>query len=181
MNTSSNTSSATRRNRPAGAGGDGSVVLPGPAFDITATPSGSVLVRVGGTVHQITRFGLEEIAEVPSTAGTPVNGLAARGARSAFAASAGVDEGAGGAVWQVTPGGSRMIADIQAYEFEHDPDVRLGDRWKHQDCEVLPLGDIIASPGPQSNPYELTRVAGDEVLLADAAGNTVLSVRQCSR
>lgn len=204
MNTSSNTSSTTRRNRPAGrrrhlvggaaalasvtvlagvpaagAGGGGSVVLPGPAFDITATPSGSVLVGVGGTVHEITRSGLVEIAEVPSTAGTPVNGLAARGARSAFAASAGVNEGAGGAVWQVTAGGARTIADIQAYELEHDPDVRLGDRWKHPDCEVLPLPDgTIGSPGPQSNPYKLTRVAGDEVLLADAAGNTVLSVRQ---
>ena len=204
MNTSSNTSTTTRPTRPearrrhvvggaaalasaavlaavpaAGAGGDGSVVLPGPAFDITATPSGSVLVGVGGSVQEITRSGLRQIAEVPSTAGTPVNGLAARGARSAFAASAGVNEGAGGAVWQVGPGGSRMIADIQAFERRHDPDVRLGDRWKVAECEAIPLPDgTIGSPGPQSNPYKLARVSGNEVLLADAAGNTVLSVRQ---
>ncbi|MDD9206013.1 ScyD/ScyE family protein, partial [Georgenia sp. 10Sc9-8] len=150
---------------------------PGQAYDITATPSGSVLVGVDDTVHEITRSGLREVGVVPSP--TPVNGLAARGARSAFAASAGVNEGAGAAVWQVNPGGARMIADIQAYEREHDPDVRQGSQWKDPECEVLPLPDgTIGSPGPQSNPYKLTRVSGDEVLLADAAGNTVLSVRQ---
>lgn len=163
----------------AGASQPEEVVLPGPSFDIATTPSGSVMVAVDATVHEITRSGLREIAVVPSTAGTAVNGLAARGARNAFASSAGVNEGAGGAVWTVTPGGARMIADIQAYEFEHDPDVRLGDQWKHPDCEVIPLPDgTIGSPGPQSNPYKLTRVSGDEVLLADAAGNTVLSIRQ---
>lgn len=163
----------------AGASQTQEVVLPGSASDIATTPSGSILVTVDDTVHEITRSGLREIAVVPSTAGTAVNSLAARGARNAFAASAGVNEGAGGAVWQVNPGGARMIADIQAYEFEHDPDVRLGDQWKHPDCEVIPLPDgTIGSAGPQSNPYKLARLSGDEVLLADAAGNTVLSIRQ---
>ena len=36
----------------AGAAGSDEVVLPGPAFDIAATPSGSVLVGVEGTVHE---------------------------------------------------------------------------------------------------------------------------------
>ena len=66
-----------------------------------------------------------------------------------------------------------MVADIEAFETGNDPDANSGPQWKNPACEFNP--DAGFSAGPQSNPYHLGALSESEVLVADGAGNTLLS------
>lgn len=153
---------------------DGAIV-----FDIAAAPGGSILVAdaYAGAIHEIRSDGrIGQLASVPVPNTGPVfpagvNGLAALGRGDFFATTGGGDLAAGAKVWRVSPGGARMIADIEAFENAHDPDAFSGPGWKDQRCEAS--GGYTA--GAQSNPYHLAALNGGEVLIADAAGNTLLS------
>lgn len=157
-----------------------------PVFDIDAAPNGNILVAETvfpavptpgqsiTTVKEIRRTGhggIREIAEIATATGSPINGLETIGSRSFFAASGGLDLAVGAGVWHVTPGGARLVVDVEAFETANDPDATQGPAWKTPACEI-PGG---FSAGPQSNPYHLARLGGGSVLVADAAGNTVLS------
>ncbi|MBW3612368.1 MAG: ScyD/ScyE family protein [Chloroflexi bacterium] len=148
-------------------------------FDIAAAPGGGILVAdaYGGTIHEIRRGTSAPLASVPlpdtGVFPTGVNGLAAIGRGNFFATTGGGDLAAGAKLWRVSPGGARMVADIEAFEAAHDPDAFAGPRWKDQRCEAT--GGFSA--GPQSNPYHLSALSGGEALVADAAGNTLLSAR----
>ena len=117
-----------------------------------------------------------QVAEIPGTLGQPANGLAMVGRSSYFLASGGLDLAAGAGVWHVSRGGARLIGDIEAFETANDPDAFKGPQWKDQACEEDPAQVFTA--GPQSNPYHLTAMTGSTVLVGDAAGNTVLSVKK---
>jgi hypothetical protein len=92
-----------------------------------------------------------------------------------FAASGGPDLAVGAGVWRVSQGRARLIGDIHAFETEFDPDAFEGPRWKDQRCEEDPTQGFTA--GPQSNPYHLVAASGSTALVADAAGNTLLSAK----
>jgi len=147
----------------------------GPAvWDIAAAPDGGILVARNTTILEIRTDGIEEIRTVPTTPGSPVNGIAPVGRASLFATSGGLDLAAGAGVWHVSRGRARLVGDVAAFETDNDPDAFEGPMWKNQACEEDPGQGFSA--GPQSNPYHLTAVDGGTALVADAAGNSLLSV-----
>lgn len=141
------------------------------AFDIEAAPDGSILVAENTTIHRITTDGVVEVAQVPAAEGSGVNGLDARGDDSFLATSAGLDLGVGAGMWHISNGEAEMVADIQAFETENDPDATEGPQWKDLACEAA----AGFTAGPQTNPYHLTSLSNSTALVADAAGNTLLS------
>jgi hypothetical protein len=151
----------------------------GPVLDIDAAPDGSILVAEGATVKRIRGGRVSDVATVPTLPGAPVNGLASVGAGNFFAATGGLDLAMGAAVWRVSHGSARVIADIEAFETAEDPDAFRGTQWKNRLCEEDPAQGFSA--GPQSNPYHLTALSGHEALVADAAGNSVLSAQTNGR
>lgn len=151
----------------------GNYEFAGPVFDIEATPDNTILVAEGTVIKEITLDGVEEFAEVPTVEGSPINGLETIDSEGFFATSGGLDLGAGAGLWLVTEGEAEMVADIEAFEIAQDPDALEGSQWKNQACEDDAAQGFTA--GPQSNPYHLTALSEDTALVADAAGNTLLS------
>ena len=145
----------------------------GPVFDIEATPDGGILVTEGTTIKKISSSGVEEVAEVPTIEGSAINGLKSIDQESFFATSAGLDAAVGAGLWRVTQGEAQMVANIGAFEIAQDPDAFAGPQWKNQACEDDAAQGFTA--GPQTNPYHLTKLSESEALVADAAGNTLLS------
>jgi hypothetical protein len=145
------------------------------AYDIEAAPDGSILVTQNSVIKEIRKGDVQDVVEIPSIPGSPANGLAITGRRSFFATSGGLDLAAGAGVWHVSGGKARLIGDIEAFETDNDPDASAGPQWKDPACEEEPEG---FSAGPQSNPYHLKALSGSTVLVADAAGNTLLSAKK---
>lgn len=149
-------------------------------YDIAATPDGSILAGDLTTIKEIRKGDISVVAEMPTelaeeypgVAGT-VNGLVAAGRGSFFATRIAPDLGLEAAVFHFSRGGWRLVGDIETFEQTRDPDAFSGPMWKNQLCEAVPP----FSAGPQSNPYHLTARTGSEVIVGDAAGNTVLSVK----
>lgn len=150
-----------------------------PVFDIAAAPNGNIIVAetqpIGlpgeTTVWEIRKGGARTLLEIPQpVTGTPINGIEAVGRGNLLVTNGGLDLAAGARLLRVTRGGTKVVADIEAFETQHDPDALVGPQWKTPACEV-PGG---FSAGPQSNPYHLTR-DGATALVADAAGNSVLA------
>jgi len=151
-------------------------------YDLDAAPDGSIVVAEAnsGAVKALRNGEIRQIAEIPvpvTDVPSTVNGIAAIGRGNYFATTGGGDLAQGARLWRVAPGGARMVADIEVFEAAHDPDAFAGPRWKDPGCEAVePF-----SAGPQSNPYHLAALSGDEALIADAAGNTLLSARTDGR
>lgn len=144
-----------------------------PVYDIDAAPDGSILVAEGTTIKEIRRGGVQEVVRIPTVLDSAITGLAAIGRGNFFATSGRLfDQDETADLWRVSRGGARLVADIGEFDTEHDPDAFAGPQWKDQACEVVPpfLG------GAQSDPYHLEALSGGEALVADAAGNTLLSV-----
>lgn len=163
--------------------------LSAPVFDLATTPNGSILAaetvspgteippdgRNTSVVTEITRRGTKEFTTLSTVTGSPINGLETIGRGTFFATSGGLDQAVGAGVWKVTRGKARLIGDVEAFEQNNDPDATKGPTWKDPLCEINPSEGFTA--GPQSNPYHLARRSGNEVLVADAAGNSLLSAR----
>lgn len=145
----------------------------GPVFDIAAPDDGTILVTEGVVVQRITDAGVEPVVVVSTVEGSPVNGLAAFDGDGFLLTSGGLDLALGAGVWRVVDGHASMVTDIEAFEAMHDPDAMAGRNWKHPSCEDDAAQGFTA--GPQSNPYHLTAISEDTALVADAAGNTLLS------
>lgn len=170
---------------------DASYTFEAPVFDIEAAPNGNLLVpetvnpatdppEEGATstsaILEIRQNGdIRQIAEVTTVEGSPVNGLAANGQGNFLVASGGTDLGVGAGLLRVSRGGQRLVGDIEAFERENDPDRFAIDDWKDPAC--APASGPF-TPGPQSNPFRVTPVAGNTALVADAAGNTLLRVKR---
>jgi hypothetical protein len=146
------------------------------AYDLEAAPDGSILVTQNSAVREIRNGRVQDVTAVPSIPGSPANGLAITGRRSFFATSGGLDLAAGAGVWHVSGGTARLVGDIEAFETENDPDAFEGPQWKDPACEEDPAQGFTA--GPQSNPYHLAALSGSTVLVADAAGNALLSAKK---
>lgn len=145
-----------------------------PVFDIATIPDGSVLVAQGSQVYKIKKGQILYVNDVPVLEGQNVNGLATQGAGNIFATTSSPDLALGAAVWRVDPNEVVNLGDIESFETNNDPDAFEGLMWKDQRCEFLPG---VFSAGPQSNPYHLI-AKNQNVFVADAAGNTVLSVNR---
>lgn len=162
-----------------------------PVFDIEAAPNGNLLVPVTvnpipevpdegatstSTVYEIRQNGdTRQIAEVTTVEGSPVNGLAANSQEDFFVASGGTDLAAGAGLLRVSQGGQRLVGDIEAFETQNDPDRFAIEDWKDPAC--APASGPF-TPGPQSNPFRVAPVSGSTTLVADAAGNTLLRVKE---
>ena len=142
-----------------------------PVFDIAATPDGGILVAQNTAIREIRRGEIGDVIEIPTVNGSPITGLSSVGRSSFFAGSGRVfAQNQGAALWRVSRGIARRVADIQEFEQEHDPDATKGPQWADPRCNDVPP----FAAGPQSDPYHLTRLSGSEALIADAAGNTLL-------
>jgi hypothetical protein len=157
--------------RPPGDNGDGPYEFGPAVFDIAAASDGSILVGENFSVKEIRGGVVSDVREIGSD--TPINGLAAFGRANAFVATAGTDLAVDGALWRVSRGSARMVADLAAFERNNDPDAFEGPMWKDQRCEAI---DGFTA-GPQNNPYHVAALSGSTALIADAAGNTLLSAR----
>lgn len=156
---------------PVSAGADEEYHFDAPAFEIEATADGGILVAEHNTIKEIRRGVVSTVAQVDSI--TSVQGLAATGRGSFFASTGALDLAEGAAVYHVSRGGVRMVADIEAFETAEDPDEAS---WKVSDCEPLASDDMFTA-GPQSNPYHIVGLTGSTALVADAAGNTLLATK----
>ncbi|QYA26425.1 ScyD/ScyE family protein [Gramella sp. MT6] len=142
-------------------------------FDISTTPDGSIMVGVnefsGNRSIKLIKNG-EISTMIGLDTETDIQGVESIGAGNAFFTTAGTDLAQNGELYRASKGKVRMVADLAKFERENDPDAFEGPKWKNQDCENY--GGFSA--GPQNNPYKLSAFDGETVLVADAAGNTVL-------
>jgi hypothetical protein len=157
-----------------------------PVFDIAAAPNGNILVPVtqfpavgvpaGEVTSQIWEIrgngSIREHSTVQTRNGSPVNGIHPVGRGNLLVTSGGLDLAEAAGLWRVTPGGQQLVGDIESYELANDTDANEGIQWKNVLCEAVPP----YTAGPQSNPYHVTVGSGGTALVADAAGNSLLSV-----
>ncbi len=144
-----------------------------PVYDIATTPDGSVMLGLNDEdskkLQLIKNGKISTIAEID--AATSIQGIAPIGTGNAFVTTAGTDLAEYGELYRVSQGNSRMVADLAKYERENDPDAYAGIQWKDQRCEAIDGFNA----GPQNNPFNVVALSGNTALVADAAGNTVLS------
>ena len=184
----------TERPDRGGQTAEGPFTFDSPVFDIATGPNGRLLVpetvppasdvpeegeTSTSTIWEIGPDGTPRTwAKVTTAKGSPINGIEANGQSDLHVASGGTDEAVGAGLWQVSRGTQRLRGDIEAFEVERDPDLFAIEDWKDPAC--TPASGPF-TPGPQSNPYHLARASGGSVLVADAAGNTLLRVRKSGR
>lgn len=153
----------------------------GPVFDIAALPNGGILVADFADIKEITDEGVREITSLPMVEGpgafgepdiTFINGLEPTGTDNFFATRSGLDLSVGAALFRTTEGNNSLVGDIEEFMLGDWPDGEAGfiPEWKNIECE--PPGGF--SEGPQTNPYHLTALSDSELLIADAAGNSLL-------
>lgn len=123
--------------------------LPGPVFKLDAAPNGDVLVADASSGITILDDG-----EVVKTLDLPgVSSVAAIGSKSFWATTGGQEttEDSGQALWRVSNGRARMVANL--FELEAaDPDGN---------------GEV------DSNPYDVAALGGGAALVIDAGGNSL--------
>jgi hypothetical protein len=132
--------------------------LNAPVFGLSIAPDGSLMAASGAGLSEIRRGAATLVASLPGA-----SGLAHLGRGNALAVTGAPAEGAGAApgsrtLFRVSPGKTRTIADLDAFEHAVNPD------------QVWNPGD------PDSNPFNLALLGGGEVLVADAAANALLVV-----
>lgn len=148
-------------------------------FDISATPDGSVMVGVnefsGNRSIQLIKNGqLKKMIDLNTE--TDIQGIESIGTGNAFFTTGGTDLAINGELYRASNGKVRMVADLAKFERERDPDAFEGLQWKNQQCEEEfdDNGGLVFTAGPQNNPYKVSAFDGETVLVADAAGNTLL-------
>jgi sugar lactone lactonase YvrE len=117
-------------------------------FGIDAAPGGQLLVADAGRGVVDADTGAL-VASLPG-----VTDIAPIGRGDMLALTSTFAPGTHGALYRVSRGSTRKLADLQEYELQNDP-----------------AGDGTAEG---SDPYDLARLAGGKTLIADAAGNDLL-------
>ena len=158
---------------------DASWTFAPPVFGIGTAPNGNILVPETvfpgapgeTTVQEVRRQGKGALRTFTtlSTDGSPIQDVAAVGRGSLWLTSGGLDLAVGAGLWHATPGQAREVGDIESFEISEDPDAVF---WKDPACEEV---DGF-SAGPQSNPFRVVPLPNGGLLVADAAGNSVLLV-----
>ncbi|NBC03126.1 MAG: ScyD/ScyE family protein [Bacteroidetes bacterium] len=155
----------------------------GPVFDISATGNGTILVADMGVVKEIDANGVTEITDLPLVEGpgafgadevTFINGLLPLDDGSFYASRSALDLAVGSGLLFSDGTNTELAADIEAFTVGDWPDGDYGHAppWKNFNCE--PPGGYSAAP--YSNPYNLVSLSHDEILLADAGANSLLSI-----
>lgn len=123
----------------------------GPIFGLATAPNGDILVADAGagiaTAEKVTDIPLPGVSDM-----SPI-GRGAMWATKGLTANPGEDTGQ--ALYRVSKGENRVIADLFAFEQEHNPDG----------------ADLI-----DSNPFDVHSLGGQSALVADAAGNDLLKI-----
>lgn len=162
----------------------------GVIYDISATPDGSIMLGlnkvispateenpavVERSIQLIKKGKVSTLIEVETE--TDIQGVQSIGAGNAFFTTAGSDLAEDGELYRASQGRVRMVADLGKFEQENDPDAFAGPQWKNQQCEEEfdDQGRLVFNAGPQNNPFKVTAFDGETALVADAAGNTILS------
>lgn len=145
----------------------------GAVYDIAAAPDGSIMVGVNkGSERMIQQVKNGKVSNmITFETATDLHGIAPLGAGNAFVTTGGSDRAQDGELYRVAKGNARMVADLADFEYHNDPDALEGNMWKNQLCEAI---DGFTA-GPQNNPFKVIAVNGGKALVADAAGNTILS------
>jgi len=130
----------------------------GLVFGLAVAPDDSLLATdTGAGIFEIRRGALSQVAVLPGvTAVDPIG----RGDMFAITSR---EFGGEGKLYRVSRGSTREIADLYDFEIRVNPD-----------------GNPVApppAPGP-SNPFDVEALNGGSVLVADAAGNSLLIVDQ---
>jgi len=120
----------------------------GPMFGIDPAPGGHLLVADAGRGIVDADTG-ELVASLPG-----VTDVAPIGRGDMYALTSSFAPGTHGALYRVSNGSVRKLADLQDYEAQNDP-----------------AGDGTAEG---SDPFDLARLDGGSTLIADAAGNDLL-------
>ena len=160
---------------------DGPWTFAPPVFGIGLAPNGNILVPETvfpgapgeTTIVEVMRQGKGgmKIFNSLNTGGSPIQDVAAAGRGSLWLPSGGLDLAVGAGLWHMTPGQAREVGDIESFEIAEDPDAIF---WKDPACE-----DIDGfSAGPQSNPFRVVDLPNGGLLVADAAGNSILVIRE---
>ncbi|CAM1339411.1 ScyD/ScyE family protein [Tenacibaculum aestuarii] len=144
----------------------------GTVYDISAAPDGSIMVAVNGTdsktIQVIKNGQIKTMTSINSVSN--IQGIASIGSGNAFVTTGGTDLAQNGELYKISNGNAKIVANLAAFEHNNDPDAFEGLQWKNQLCEAI---DGF-SAGPQNNPYKVTTLDEETVLVADAAGNTIL-------
>jgi len=127
----------------------------GPMFGIEAAPGGALYVADAGQGIVDADTGAL-VAPLPG-----VTDVAPIGRGDMLALTSTFAPGAHGALYRVSRGSVRKLADLQAYEEQNDP-----------------AGD---GTGEGSDPFDLARLDGGKTLIADAAGNDLLVADEAGR
>jgi len=126
-----------------------------PMFGIDPAPGGQLLVADAGK-------GIVDADTGALVASLPgVTDVAPIGRGDILALTSTFAPGTHGALYRVSKGTARKLADLQAYEEENDP-----------------AGDGTEEG---SNPFDLARMDGGKTLIADAAGNDLLVADETGR
>lgn len=127
-----------------------------PVFGLATAPDGSLLAAE--TFVGVTELRSGGTSLVAALGG--VSGVAAIGRGDLLALTWGGNPGDpnGQKLYRISQGGTRMIADLNAFEQAVNPD---------QIWNTLP---------PESNPFNIAQLAGGKALVADAAANAILVV-----
>ena len=133
--------------RPMGEG-----MFTSPLFGLATAPNGDVLVADAGA-GIANRYGVTEIALPGVTDIGPIG----RGSMWATTAGTDTEANSGQALYRVSQGKSRRIADLFAFEEANNPD-----------------GSV--DPAADSNPYDVASLGGQAALVVDAGGNDLLRV-----
>jgi hypothetical protein len=120
----------------------------GPMFGIDLAPGGQLLVADAGKGVVDADTGAL-VASLPG-----VTDIAPIGRGDMLALTSTFAPGTHGALFRVSKGSARKLADLQQYEVDNDP-----------------AGDGTAEG---SDPFDLARMSGGKTLIADAAGNDLL-------
>lgn len=139
-------------------GADASFPLSAPVFGLSAGPDGSLLVaETFAGIQEIRHGSVDLLAELPGA-----SGVAHVGRGNAFAVTGEPPEGlalpGAQSLYRISRGTAHMVADLLAFEEAVNPDQ-------------------VWNPGePESNPFNVAHLRGGTVLVADAAGNSLLIV-----
>lgn len=124
-----------------------------PLFGLATAPNGDVLVADAGA-GVVAFDGTVGVMEVPLPGVTDVGPIGRGTAWATRGAMGDPTTSVGQALFRVSKGTVRLVADLYAFEAAHDPD----------------------GAGVDSNPFDVQSLGGGSALVVDSGGNTLLRV-----
>lgn len=124
-----------------------------PLFDLATAPNGDLLVADAGA-GVVAFGGTSGVLDIPLPGVTSVGPIGRGTAWATRGAMGDPETDSGQALFRVTAGKARLVANLYAFEAANDPD----------------------GAGVDSNPFDVQSLGGHAALVVDAGGNTLLRV-----